>query len=282
MLALGNGIGLPFNRTQGGGGGGIPYIADKYSGIHSAHSFVKASESYSGDCLQVQRNSDGTYLEVGWINDICDFSAIETFSAGTDTRITKWYDSSGNGNYLEETVATYQPYIYLSGVLKIQDNGIIWATGTQRVKMYSLSLRSKNPLDMYTSLTVTGTYNNGIGYIGVVGRTSKFTGRIATGAGIVTLNAGSPDYYLNGVDVSSYLTNDLYSATLDTASVFTIIGMDTSLMAANKPSVMGIETTKWQFTHGIFRNAYFFTTDSSAERENIEADIAVINSIDIT
>ena len=282
MLALGNGIGLPFNRTQGGGGGGIPYIADKYSGIHSAHSFVKASESYSGDCLQVQRNSDGTYLEVGWINDICDFSAIETFSAGTDTRITKWYDSSGNGNYLEEATAGYQPYIYLSGVLKIQDNGIIWATGTQRVKMYSLSLRSKNPLDMYTSLTVTGTYNNGIGYIGVVGRTSKFTGRIAMGAGIVTLNAGSPDYYLNGVDVSSYLTNDLYSATLDTASVFTIIGMDTSLMAANKPSVMGIETTKWQFTHGIFRNAYFFTTDSSAERENIEADIAVINSIDIT
>lgn len=74
----------------------------------AVYSVVKLS-TWGGSCAQVQRASDSTTLNVGFVNNICDKISADTFCKNTSCGISKWYDQSGNGNDLVQTVAANQP-----------------------------------------------------------------------------------------------------------------------------------------------------------------------------
>jgi hypothetical protein len=75
----------------------------------------KVVPAYGGNCIRVQRASDSATQDIGFIGDDIDEFAIESFCAGTDGRVTIWYDQSGNGNNL--TPGTTGPLIARDGAL---------------------------------------------------------------------------------------------------------------------------------------------------------------------
>ena len=78
---------------------------------------------YSGNCLKVRRSSDNSELDIGFdSNGNLDISAIETHCGSSDGFVSVWYDQSGNGNNVTQTVTSLQPKIY-DGSAVMQDNG---------------------------------------------------------------------------------------------------------------------------------------------------------------
>ncbi|PSR92033.1 fungal alpha-L-arabinofuranosidase [Coniella lustricola] len=77
--------------------GGTPCVA--------AHSTTRALyAAYSGDLYQVQRASDGTYLEIAPVSagGVANAAAQDTFCTGTTCLITVIYDQSGHANHLTQ------------------------------------------------------------------------------------------------------------------------------------------------------------------------------------
>lgn len=98
-------------------------LLDTYSGAVAAYSLRKVRAAYTGNCIQVQRESDDAVLDINFNNASgINTVALETFCAGTNGRIRRWYDQSGQGNDLVQTTAANQAPIVTSGsVIKDAD-----------------------------------------------------------------------------------------------------------------------------------------------------------------
>jgi len=98
-------------------------LLDTYSGAVAAYSLRKVRAAYTGNCIQVQRESDDAVLDINFNNASgINTVALETFCAGTNGRIRRWYDQSGQGNDLVQTTAANQAPIVTSGsVIKNSD-----------------------------------------------------------------------------------------------------------------------------------------------------------------
>lgn len=122
----GNGVAGTVNTGGGGGGGfnantggrgGDGVVTVRYTGagcvscilpsgpvitlpitanLAAFYSVIKLS-GWAGACLQVTRASDSTTLDIGFINNVCDWTAADTFGANTTITVSKLYDQSGAG-----------------------------------------------------------------------------------------------------------------------------------------------------------------------------------------
>jgi len=109
---------------KSGGGGAAPFVGllDTYSGAAAAYSLRKLRNAYSGDAIRVRRLSDNAELNIGFVANELDTSALTTFASGTDAFVTTWYDQSGNAYNATQTTAANQPQIVSSGSV-ILENG---------------------------------------------------------------------------------------------------------------------------------------------------------------
>lgn len=98
----------------GGSGGGSSGTApcDIYESANNkcvaAHSTVRALySSYNGALYEVKRASDKTTKDIGLLapGGVADSSVQDTFCANTTCVITRVYDQSGNGNFVEAETA---------------------------------------------------------------------------------------------------------------------------------------------------------------------------------
>jgi hypothetical protein len=55
-------------------------------------------QGYFGPCLQVKRASDGTKLNIGFVNGYCDFATAFAFGSATTLSLSEIYDQGGKGN----------------------------------------------------------------------------------------------------------------------------------------------------------------------------------------
>jgi hypothetical protein len=119
--------------TMRGGGGGYTPLFDTYTGSQIGYSMFKLRTAYTGYCLRVRRTSDNTTQEIGFVDNYLNVADLLDFVGASNGRVVKWYDQTGSGNDLTQTVdATAQPQIVNSGSL-ITRNGIatIKASDTQ-------------------------------------------------------------------------------------------------------------------------------------------------------
>lgn len=91
----------------GGGSGGIAGIS--LAGVSvppdGFYSTRKLS-TWNGNCCDVVLASDGvTSLTVGFVGNVINLAAINTFSSGAIVQVSKWYDQSGNTNDWTQTTA---------------------------------------------------------------------------------------------------------------------------------------------------------------------------------
>ena len=87
---------------------------DTYSGAAAAFAFIRLRSGYLGDCIKVRKTVSGTTteLDIGFVDNELDTSAISTFCGSADGFISVKYDQSTNGNNQTQTTATKQPKIY--------------------------------------------------------------------------------------------------------------------------------------------------------------------------
>jgi len=117
------GYSYQYGRIIGKGGGAAPFVGllDTYSGAAAAYSLRQLRAAYSGDAIRVRRLSDNAELNIGFVSNELDTSALTTFASGTDAFVTTWYDQSGSGYNALQTTATSQPQIVSSGSVLLEN-----------------------------------------------------------------------------------------------------------------------------------------------------------------
>ena len=108
-------------------------LLDTYPGaILAFSSSRKLRSAYSGACMRVRRDSDGTEQSIGFALDQLDAAALSAFCAGTTGRVVTWYDQSGNGVDAAQPSTTSAPIVFQSGSLTtINSTPALLLTGSQ-------------------------------------------------------------------------------------------------------------------------------------------------------
>lgn len=182
----------------------VLYPADLYSDMSFAFGLIKASSTYSGDCLEIQRDSDGAYDTVGFAsNGIADLSGILSWAGSDVVRVTKIYDTTGNGNDASNGTAATQVIIASGGSLSLYSNqlwfNLKWyriATGGTNTPYYAAAL---DTYTVYSPQSSAGAQaigitcadiNRGFSQVGQARNSGPY------------LNFGTPTYYQDGTLVS--------------------------------------------------------------------------------
>ena len=115
---------IPFaNMATKSGGDGFSYFLDDYSGASRAYSLRKLSSTYTGDAIEVRRDSDDTTQNIGFVDNVLDTGSLLTFVGAGSGYVKTWYNQDGSGtNNAVNTATGFQPVIVSSGSL-ITDNG---------------------------------------------------------------------------------------------------------------------------------------------------------------
>lgn len=85
----------------------------------------KVKPDYLGKCLRVRRSSDDAEMDIGFVGDHLDVATLILFIGSVDGFVIAWYDQSGNGFHLFQSVKIYQPLIILAGIINTAPNGKI-------------------------------------------------------------------------------------------------------------------------------------------------------------
>jgi hypothetical protein len=84
--------------------------------IRQCYGLNRLISGYGGSACRVERSSDSTQLDIGFVGDAFDVSALTTFVGAGTGRVVKWYDQTGKGSaydFLE--VGTNGPTIVAAG-----------------------------------------------------------------------------------------------------------------------------------------------------------------------
>ncbi len=202
MIGISNSIsivGLPASILSGGTTP-LNYPADTFTDMSFAFGLIKASSSYSGDCLEIQRDSDGAYNTVGWKPDgTADLSGVLAW-AGTDTvTVTKVYDSTGNGNRAQNATAATQVVLASGGSLNLYDNQLWYSlkwyrivTGGTNTPYYAARV---DTYTVYTPQSSAGSQSIGLACADI-NRGASLISQASSSA--PNINFGSPTYYQDG------------------------------------------------------------------------------------
>lgn len=96
-------------------------LLDLYPGAAGAWALWRL-RSAATVAIRIVRDSDNAEMEIGFVGDDINMTAIADFSVGTRSRIIRVIDQTGNGNDLIMPTILNQPLIYDSGAV-ITENG---------------------------------------------------------------------------------------------------------------------------------------------------------------
>jgi hypothetical protein len=71
-------------------------LLDVYPNSAFAHSFRKLRTAYTGNCIQIRKESDNSTQNIGFVNNYIDTASIASFVGAGSAQISIWYDQSGN------------------------------------------------------------------------------------------------------------------------------------------------------------------------------------------
>lgn len=153
----------PYNSVRGGAEGATPLLLDLYPDAVSAYSLRKLRTAYTGDAIRVRRPSDGNFIDVEFVNNELDVSAVEAFCFGTDGFMQSLYDQSGNANNQTQTASSPQPQIVNSGSLITLNEKATSRFGSNRFMKTASAVSLGSPSEMWifcvVNLTDVSTYN---------------------------------------------------------------------------------------------------------------------------
>lgn len=101
-LGLGMGRGGAVSRPN------APQIAIPTTNLKAVYSSIRVA-GWAGMCRRVQRSSDTTQLDIGFVGNVVDKASEDAFAAGSILTVVKEYDQSGNGNDRVQTTNANRP-----------------------------------------------------------------------------------------------------------------------------------------------------------------------------
>ena len=97
-----------------GGGEQHTYLADDYA-FDAVFSLYKESTTAT-NCMRIRRDSDNAELDIGFVDDFFDQSAISTFCGLAQGWVVTWYDQKNSNNITQSTAADQPNVKYGGGV----------------------------------------------------------------------------------------------------------------------------------------------------------------------
>lgn len=261
-------------------------LLDKYPDAAAAYGLRLLRSAYLGPAIRVRSEASG-FPEIDVYFDGAgnlDTKALLDFAGTNSVRVTTWYDQSGNGNDASQGTNASQPTIVGGGVLRTvngkpaldfdgSDDGFSAdhtdIKGQARFDAYMHYQTDDQSYTMFTQSAVSGSFS----FVAQNGGTSTD----------LTGNYGGTDVelYVNGVKAN------LVDGTTDRDDLNTIM-VDNAASHSNGAIIVHQDalTTSWTgFLIGKYGGALHFdgkmtemviyNTDQSANRENIEKDMAL-------
>lgn len=97
----------------------LSYLLELYGSNCKQYFALRKVNTGINNCIKVRRSNDGQLQDIGFTpSGYLDYSALGAFVGGNSAYIHTWYDQSGNGWDLSQTVTTQQPRIVASGVIE--------------------------------------------------------------------------------------------------------------------------------------------------------------------
>ena len=154
MPALGNALGLPFQRR---GASFVGALDDYTTSLSGAWSVVRRLlSSYSGSLVRIRRSSDNAETDVGYTSDgLLDQAAITSFVGSNSAYVTTIYDQVGSNAFTNASASTQprfvnagtidtmngDPAIYISGGATLNASAFSGTAGT----LYSVQKNDADP-----------------------------------------------------------------------------------------------------------------------------------------
>ena len=258
-------------------GGGAPpatLLLDDYPNAAAAYSLRKLRTAYTGNCVQVRRQSDGTTSNIGFLGNYLDTAALKTFCASTNCFVRTWYDQSTFGRNVAQTTDSRQPQIVSSGAL-MYNNGtpaIYFNSALENFLERGASIGTVSaPVSTFSVSTFeagnAGAYLYDQGIQDFILTLVSFQERAFNGVNLFGNNI------VNNVKLIHYVLFNTTSSNL--ISNTTSFSGSTGTRTGGENIVLGVTTTAIAAT--IFKGYYFefitYHSDQSANQANIRANI---------
>jgi hypothetical protein len=249
-----------------------PLLLDTYSGAAAAYSLRKLSNSYSGNCVTVRRDSDNLDANIGFSGGVLDTSALASHCGSANGFVVTWFDQSGNSNNATQTTSDYQPKIYdgTTGVITENskpalqfdgsDDGLELQTSITDTRKYTLTVHAVDASDTQWSIFESDPIN----YTGPLAQSSS-SSAIVYG---YTLN----NLFTDGGSAFSGTRNDLYNVYNDGNNHLTTFDF-----SGEKIKHLFKRTSF--LMQGKSQEVIIYPSDQSSNRTNIESNINTFYSI---
>jgi hypothetical protein len=258
-------------------------LLDEYPNAAAAYSLRKLRAGYTGAAIQVRRLSDGSILDIGFVNNVLDTTTLLTFVGASSGNVNIWYDQSGNGNNAQATFNTFAGNLIVSsGVLQMQNSkpSINFVDGT------SLQLTTQISSAVNTSVFLIGKANSmttGGAFLGHTspGGSGPAMGQYLGNYLIQALGSGtSLDVHLtaaNSADTNFNVINLYFTGT----QVPNIYRNNTNIPITSSSTFAASSNNFWNIgsyssaykTFGFYSEVIIYKTDQLANRTGIVNNI---------
>ena len=263
-------------------------LLDKYPDAAAAYGLRKLRSAYLGPAIRVRKDGAGVpgtpekdiYFDA---QGNLDTTALLDFIGDKSARVKIWYDQSGNGNDASQTANAPQPTLVSNGVIEtVNGKPALKFDGTlDSLSIDSSDLYGQARFDAYFHIESADTQYLMFSQASSGGNHSL---AILDGSDSTALASGylynSTDLYVNGVNIN-YVSGTTTRDDIHTA--FITNGAEHSTGA-----IIVHENAKTETWTNFLISAYFgyvfdgkmtemvlYKTDQSANRENIEKDMAL-------
>jgi hypothetical protein len=259
-------------------------LLDKYPDAAAAYGLRLLRSAYQGPCIRVQRSSDNALVDIGFKGDSIDLQALQDFVGEYDGRVRTWYDQSGNGNDAEQTNTSMRPNIILGGVLQTVNGkpALRFDGVNDSFSIDHADLKNQDRFDAYMHYQTSDTVY--IMFVGDGGGKYSFVPQdTATDTALSSqydISGTQPTLYVNGVKPGIVLgttdRDDLHSMMVTNAASHS----NGAIMVHEAAGTQGwtdlsISTYSGFHFNGKMTEMVIYNTDQSANREDIEKDMAL-------
>jgi hypothetical protein len=263
-------------------------LLDLYPNAAVAYSLRKLRTAYSGSAIRVRRSSDNAEQDINFVGGDFDTASLLTFCGAGNGFVTTWYDQSGNGLNLTQTIATNQPRIVASGVVETKggenaikfdgSNDFLTRSAISALNTgnnYSYFTLSSNDLtnNVSTVFSSTNSNNDRVEHF-IDTRTAAGTGRnlqiVNLSAVVFNANLSTPNGSLNQRLLSGFKNGFNVSAfdNGNTGSTVTYSGTYT-----NNLFDIGAYRLAPRYLNGKIQEIIIYPIDQSTNRTAIETNI---------
>jgi len=253
------------------------FLLNNYPGASAAYSLRKVDSAYAGSAIKVRRSSDNTEQDIGFVNNRLDTGSLTTFVGSGNGFVSVWYDQSGNGRHVSQSVLTSQPRIVSASVIEnIGGRPVLnWHTSSvylnRQNTTYSASaaffVARASSSHFSAFAPVFGGANLGASAGAIrLQLTTTYYAAVSTG-----VNTGGDLTFSDG---QFYINDNIISASFDNNRKYHIgsvmAGSASRVLTAVQIGVENLTTRTWA---GQIQEMILYPNDQSASRVNIQNNI---------